>query len=191
MSSDDDAGPTSSDESVVVLGRGEDGGHGTVSSRANWAPNTSNAAVASYGGASGSGGEGGLEEGIQFDDGASSTGDLYLVTQLKDSVQALHQELAVRHSEIDQLKQQVLLEQENKCKVIRQLDELHAFHERTKQLLSSPDSAVNMEYLKKCVYRLMVTKELSERSRLYPVISTILNFTPAEARSVAERMEEQ
>lgn len=76
-------------------------------------------------------------------------------------------------------------------KVIRQLDELNAFHERTKKLLNSPESAINIEYLKKCVYRLMVTKELSEKSRLYPVISMILKFTPDETRRVTESIEEQ
>jgi hypothetical protein len=74
---------------------------------------------------------------------------------------------------------------------VRQLDELNAFHERTKKLLNSPESALNIEYLKRCVYRLMVTKELSERRSLYPVISVILKFTPEEAASVTQAMEEE
>ena len=138
-------------------------------------------------------------------------------------------------------------------KVIRQLDDLRALHERTRQLSSNPDSAVNIEYLKKCIYRLMVrrpshslkaynglypcfpmpiemsyvvfdmlvprepiravrccthyvtycivwpptllsrqvTRELSEKSRLYPVIGTILKFTPEESRCASQCMEEQ
>ncbi len=75
-------------------------------------------------------------------------------------------------------------------KVVRQLEELTAFHERTKKLLNSPESAVNIEYLKKCVYRLMVTKELSEKKRLYPVISVILKFTPQETVNVNRSIEE-
>jgi UDP-N-acetylenolpyruvoylglucosamine reductase len=75
--------------------------------------------------------------------------------------------------------------------VVRQLEELNAFHERTKKLLNSPESALNIEYLKRCVYRLMVTKELSERRSLYPVISVILKFTPQEAANVSQTMEEE
>jgi hypothetical protein len=86
----------------------------------------------------------------------------------------------------------VLLQQErdNKTKVVQQLDELNAFHERTRKLLNSPESAINIEYLKRCVYRLMVTKELTEKRSLYPVISVILKFTPQEAANVARSIEE-
>jgi hypothetical protein len=50
---------------------------------------------------------------------------------------------------------------------------------------------VNIEYLKKCIYRLMVTKEISEKQRLYPVISAILKFTPQECQHVGKSIQEE
>lgn len=70
------------------------------------------------------------------------------------------------------------------------LDELAAFHERSKKLLNSEHSSINIEYLKKCVYRLMITRELSEKSRLYPVIIALLNFTPQEKVSLQHVIDE-
>lgn len=114
----------------------------------------------------------------------------FLPRQLRDTINRLHQELADRHNEIEELKSLLQQERDNKLKVTQKLDELNAFHERTKKLLNSPESAINIEYLKRCVYRLMVTKELTEKRSLYPVISVLLKFTPQEAASVAKSIEE-
>ena len=43
---------------------------------------------------------------------------------------------------------------------------------------------LNMEYLKNCVCRFMTTTEMSEKKRLFPVISTILNFTTSERQQI-------
>lgn len=59
-----------------------------------------------------------------------------------------------------------------------------AFLERTKRLHEGPDSAVNMEYLKNCIYRFMATTEISEKLRLFPVISTILKLTSDEQATI-------
>jgi GRIP domain len=67
------------------------------------------------------------------------------------------------------------------------VEELMAFLDRTKKFqagASDPDAAVNMEYLKNCVYRFMATTEHSERKRLAPVISTILKLTSQERRNI-------
>mmetsp|Transcript_21575 Transcript_21575/g.31377 ORF Transcript_21575/g.31377 Transcript_21575/m.31377 type:complete len:821 (-) Transcript_21575:125-2587(-) len=127
---------------------------------------------------------------VSLSDGPSSN-DLFLIKQYKATVKDLHREIAQCHADMEHLRHSLQAEQENKARVVQQLDELNAFHERTKRLLNSPDSAVNIEYLKKCVYRLMITKELSEKKRLYPVISVILKFTPQESTHVTKAIDEE
>jgi hypothetical protein len=51
-----------------------------------------------------------------------------------------------------------------------------------RKLQEGPDSAINMEYLKNCVYKYMASNELSEKKRLYPVICTILKLTSQERK---------
>ena len=63
------------------------------------------------------------------------------------------------------------------------VEELVGYLDRTKKT-SDADSAVNMEYLKTCVYRFMATTELSERKRLYPVIATIMRLTSQEKATI-------
>lgn len=64
------------------------------------------------------------------------------------------------------------------------VEELLAYLERTKQLREGPDSAINMEYLKNCVFKFMSSTDLSEKRRLYPVIATILKLTSQEMRDI-------
>ena len=52
--------------------------------------------------------------------------------------------------------------------------------ERSKKLQNGEDSAINMEYLKKCVLHYMLSDSISDRLRLYPVIAMLLKFTSAE-----------
>ena len=63
------------------------------------------------------------------------------------------------------------------------MEELLGYLDRTKKS-SESDSAINMEYLKTCVYRFMATTEVSERKRLFPVIATIMRLTSAEKATV-------
>lgn len=69
-----------------------------------------------------------------------------------------------------------------------QCDELIAYVQRLKKLHDNPDSAINVEYLKQCVFKFMSTSEVSERRRLGPVIATILNFTAKERSEVEESL---
>lgn len=64
------------------------------------------------------------------------------------------------------------------------MEELLNYLDRTKKTTDADSAAVNMEYLKTCVYRFMATTELSERKRLYPVISTIMKLTSHEKTSI-------
>ena len=124
------------------------------------------------------------------EDGDRESGNYFYVNELKRELHLLRQELSRCHAEQDELLRSSSAAEEARLKAVHEFNELKAFHERTKKLSSSPDSAINIEYLKKCVYRLMVTKEDSERSRLYPVISTLLKFTPAEVRKVNAAIED-
>jgi hypothetical protein len=118
-------------------------------------------------------------------------GDYFFVNELKRELHRLRQELSSYHMAAEEQRRSATAAEDARAQAVQDYNELKAFHERTKKLLSSPDSAMNIEYLKKCVYRLMVTKELSERSRLYPVISMLLKFTPIETREVTAAIEEE
>jgi len=63
------------------------------------------------------------------------------------------------------------------------VEELVGYLDRTKPT-SDAGSAINLEYLKTCVYRFMATTELSERKRLYPVIATIMKLTSHERAAI-------
>ena len=117
--------------------------------------------------------------------------DCFLVQELKRELHQLRQELSNSHMAVDDMRRDSCAAMEARSRAERDYHDLQAFHERTKKLLNSPDSAMNIEYLKKCVYRLMVTKEISERSRLYPVISMLLKFTPEETREVTGTIQEE
>jgi len=63
------------------------------------------------------------------------------------------------------------------------VEELLGYLDRAKNTQES-DSVINMEYLKTCVYRFMASTELSERKRLFPVISTIMKLTSQEKATI-------
>ena len=124
-------------------------------------------------------------------EGNKGRSDYFFVNELKKELHRLRQEISSCHMVAEELRRDSSVAKEERSKAVQDYNELKAFHERTKKLLSSPDSATNIEYLKKCVYRLMVTKQISERSRLYPVISTLLKFTPVETREVNAAIQEE
>lgn len=70
------------------------------------------------------------------------------------------------------------------------IEEFAAVLERKKGLQESPDSALNVEYLKNCIFRFMATTEHSEKKRLFPVISTILGLTSEEKSTIKVTLDE-
>ncbi|RYG69017.1 hypothetical protein EON64_03805 [archaeon] len=96
-------------------------------------------------------------------------------------------ELAACRMDLDQAHVVVQREREEKAAALRNLEELRAYLERIKTLHAShSESAINIEYLKTCVFRFMASSSASERQRLAPVISTILNFTSSERHQIEE-----
>jgi len=89
---------------------------------------------------------------------------------------------------LEAAQQDLAYERNEKRALKNKLEELISFLDRTKQLNQSPDSAMNMEYLKNCVYKFMCSTEISDRKRLVPVIATILKFTQQEIRQVDASM---
>ena len=66
-----------------------------------------------------------------------------------------------------------------------------AFLERSQKLQDSPDGAINIEYLKNCVFKYMSSTRRSDRMRLYPVIATILKLTPSEREEIDSALKSQ
>jgi hypothetical protein len=68
---------------------------------------------------------------------------------------------------------------------------LTAYLDRLKKLQGGAESAVNIEYLKQCTYRYLISSNSSEKQRLAPVIATVLNFTPKEKSTVEEALTQE
>jgi hypothetical protein len=69
------------------------------------------------------------------------------------------------------------------------VEELMAFLDRSKRFgKDDAEAAVNMEYLKNCVFRYMASSEHSERRRLCPVLCTLLKLTAPERRTVEDAL---
>lgn len=66
------------------------------------------------------------------------------------------------------------------------LELLEAAPARSREL----SSGVNLEYLKQCVFHFMSSTEQSERRRLFPVISALLQLTPTERRAVEDALQQ-
>lgn len=119
----------------------------------------------------------------------SSPVSLLFVNELTTQLEMLKKELAERGIEVEATHQELQLERAEKSKLKNKVEELMAFLERTKRLHEGPDSAINMEYLKNCVLRFMSSKKISEKKRLYPVISTIFKFTEKEIHDIEDSLE--
>lgn len=106
---------------------------------------------------------------------------LLLVNELQLQAELLKKELSQRGINVEATRQELQYEKEEKRLLSNKIEELLAFIDRTKRLNDGgPDSTINMEYLKNCIFKYMCSTELSERKRLYPVISTILKLTSQE-----------
>eukprot|EP01035_Chromulina_nebulosa_P018583 gene18583-24309_t len=120
------------------------------------------------------------------------------MTQLNNKIEELKSELANRGLELNVTLQELQLEREAKRKLSNKVDDLTAIIDRTRKTSnnsSGQDQSIiksldvksnefNVEYLKNCIYRYMSTNELSEKKRLIPVISTLLNLTKEEKQTI-------
>ena len=111
--------------------------------------------------------------------------------QLQFQLQELKKDLAQRGMECDDLHRQLGQEREDKDKLQARCDEMIAYLARLKKSHEDPNSAVNLEYLKNCVFKYMSTKEVSERRRLFRVIGVILAFTGKEMKQIDDCLAEE
>ena len=124
-----------------------------------------------------------IDHGVSFKLKPSTSGDLYYVNQLNTQIDVLRHALSLKGMEMEVSHNDLLLAKEEKRKLEVRIEELLAYLDRTKKLQEG-DSAVNMEYLKNCIYRFMATNEVSEKKRLFPVIATILKLTSSEKKHI-------
>lgn len=104
----------------------------------------------------------------------------------------MKKDLAQRGIEREDLHRQLGQEHEEKEKLQARCDELMAYLARLKKSHEEdPNSAVNLEYLKNCVFKYMSTKEVSERRRLFRVIGVILTFTGKEMKQIEDCLSEE
>ena len=72
------------------------------------------------------------------------------------------------------------------------MEELVSYLERSKKLSGDdPDTHVNMEYLKTCVYKFMISTDTKDKIRLSNVISTILKLTAQEKEEIMHLLERE
>lgn len=124
-----------------------------------------------------------IDHGVSFKLKPSTSGDLYYVNQLNTQIDELRHTLSLKGMEMEISHNDLLVAKEEKRKLEARIEELLAYLDRTKKLQEG-DSAVNMEYLKNCIYRFMSTNEVSEKKRLFPVIATILKLTSSEKNAI-------
>lgn len=124
-----------------------------------------------------------IDNGISLKLKPSTSGDLYYVNQLNSQIDELRHNLSLKGLEVESSLSELQLAKEEKKKLEIRIEELLAYLDRTKKLQEG-DSAVNMEYLKNCIYRFMSTNEVSEKKRLFPVIATILKLTSSEKKQI-------
>ena len=116
---------------------------------------------------------------------SSKSNDQYFyITELYNQIEDLRREISSRGLQIAQQNEDIMHEREQNKKLSIRIDELVAFLERSKKLSDSPDSAVNIEYLKACIFKFMSSTEISEKKRLAPVICTVLKLTPVECKEI-------
>jgi len=103
------------------------------------------------------------------------------IKQLQYQSNVLKKELVQRGIDLEATRQELQYEKDENKNLHHRIDDLISYVDRIKHLHDgSPDSNINMEYLKNCVFKYMVSIELSEKKRLYPVIATILKLTNHE-----------
>jgi len=124
-----------------------------------------------------------IDNGISLKLKPSTSGDLYYVNQLNSQIDEMRHSLSLKGLEVESNLNELQLAKEEKKRLEIRIEELLAYLDRTKKLQEG-DSAVNMEYLKNCIYRFMSTNEVSEKKRLFPVIATILKLTSSEKNQI-------
>jgi chromosome segregation ATPase len=114
---------------------------------------------------------------------AASPDQLYYVQTLSAKLEELKRENGEKSMEITETKMQMARHAEESKNLQGRIEELQNFLNRSKKSTDS-EAVTNMEYLKNCVCRFMATTEMSEKKRLFPVISTILNLTTSERQQI-------
>jgi hypothetical protein len=103
------------------------------------------------------------------------------IKQLQSQSNILKKELVQRGIDLEATRQELQYEKDETKNLHHRINELISYIDRIKHLHDgSPDSNINMEYLKNCIYKYMTSIEVSEKKRLYPVIATILKLTTHE-----------
>ena len=109
----------------------------------------------------------------------ASPDQLYYVQTLTAELEELRAGEWAKSMQITEAKMHMTQQLEENQTLQERVEELQNFLSRSKKSTDS-EAVTNMEYLKNCVWRFMATTEMSEE-RLFPVISTILNFTSFRA----------
>ena len=108
---------------------------------------------------------------------------LYYVQALSAELEALKHEKGAMSMELAEGALLMGRQGEEMAALKRRVEELQNFLNRSRKSVDS-EAVTNMEYLKNCVWRFMATTDMSEKKRLWPVISTILNFTSTERAQI-------
>lgn len=119
----------------------------------------------------------------------ASPDQLYYVQTLSTELEELKRENGEKSMEITEGRMKMTQQLEENKNLQGRVEELQNFLNRSKKSTGS-EAVTNMEYLKNCVWRFMATTEMSEKKRLFPVISTILNFTSSERQQIHISLQE-
>lgn len=116
-------------------------------------------------------------------DRQTSSDQLYYVHSLSEQLETLKRINSDTTIDLEETRRLLRVSKNENKTLGSKVEELLTFLDRTKRA-QDPDAAINMEYLKNCVYRFMASTEHSERQQLSGVIATILKLTVKERRMV-------
>mmetsp|Transcript_19283 Transcript_19283/g.27596 ORF Transcript_19283/g.27596 Transcript_19283/m.27596 type:complete len:242 (+) Transcript_19283:2-727(+) len=109
---------------------------------------------------------------------------------LASDITSLHHHLKGKDGEIHALQSLLSQKNENIDSLNYSIEELQVMSEKKIAELEDKleESATTMQYLKKCVVKYIATTDLSEKRRLYPVISQILMMDNDEKKLIEQSM---
>lgn len=122
---------------------------------------------------------------------SSSDPPLFLVNELYAKVDELRKQVGVAEQLNVELQSELVTEKEIARSLQTRVEELTAILDRTRKLRDDPDSQVNTEYLKNCIYKYMICTDPKDKLRLSNVVCAVLKLTDQEKTEVKEVLDRE
>ena len=116
---------------------------------------------------------------------------LFLVNELYSKLDELRKQVGATEQSNVELQSELVIEKEISRSLQVRAEELTAILDRNRQLRDDPDSQVNTEYLKNCIFKYMITTDPIDKLRLSNVVCAVLKLTDKEKAAVKEVLDRE